>query len=269
MGSNLWSKYFMGLILTICYLILINGLDFLADYLVFNKSIIDEKYYFIVLTFVRLLILLIVWSTYKFLFKIDFGNKNSLSIKTLLLIVLLFISFRIVNDPVITFNYVFSTKEIPDVKPVNHELKYVLNFFLYGVILTPIAEEIVFRGIILTSILKKNTVIFSIALSSLFFSIIHLNFLNPIDSLVKIPHTFTLGLIAGYVYYRTMNLIYPIILHILYNSVALAYLLNKKTYWNMIKILDYGWIYWIIILSAVIIFYLLLKQFHAKTKIKR
>lgn len=77
-------------------------------------------------------------------------------------------------------------------------------------LVSPIIEEYVFRKWITNLLTKKNTFIFSIIISNLLFSILHL---DPFF----IPY-FVNGLIYSYFYKKTDDIKVPILIHILYNS---------------------------------------------------
>ena len=82
-------------------------------------------------------------------------------------------------------------------------------------ILAPIVEEFIFRyGI--QGIYIKKSVFAGIIVSSLMFGIAHM---NPIQS----TYAFILGLILGYIYYKTGNLLNSIILHVTINSTSVLY----------------------------------------------
>lgn len=78
------------------------------------------------------------------------------------------------------------------------------------VIAAPILEEIIFRGIVLEGLLKRYSPLKSILISALFFGIVHL---NPWQFLSG----FLGGILMGWVYYRTRNLLLPIFLHFVNN----------------------------------------------------
>ena len=81
-------------------------------------------------------------------------------------------------------------------------------------LLAPLAEELVFRGAILRALLQwcsKPWV--GIALSALFFAVAHM---NP----AQFPHAFLIGLLLGWMYYRTDSIIPGIVYHWINNSVA-------------------------------------------------
>lgn len=92
-------------------------------------------------------------------------------------------------------------------------MESVAGMFVISV-LGPIAEELVFRGAIISD-LKKNKVDAAtvIGFSAAIFGIIHL---NP----AQIPFAAGVGVILGLIYYRTNNIYIVAFLHILNNSVA-------------------------------------------------
>lgn len=101
-------------------------------------------------------------------------------------------------------------------------LKSPEGYIVIG-IAAPLVEEVVFRGAILRALLKwmknsfgeltKQKAWIAIAISALFFSVIHL---NP----AQIPHAFLGGLLLGWLYYRTGSIIPGCIFHWINNSAA-------------------------------------------------
>lgn len=82
-------------------------------------------------------------------------------------------------------------------------------------LLAPLSEEIVFRGAILKSLLNSSRlpVWGAIALSALMFSLIHM---NP----AQMPHAFVIGLLLGWMYWRTGSILPGMAYHWANNSAA-------------------------------------------------
>ena len=83
-------------------------------------------------------------------------------------------------------------------------------------LLAPVVEELVFRGAILRALLQgmsRHWV--AIVMSALLFALIHM---NP----AQMPHAFCLGLLLGWMYYRTRSIIPGIMVHWVNNTVAYA-----------------------------------------------
>jgi len=84
-------------------------------------------------------------------------------------------------------------------------------------ILAPIFEELLFRGIILKQLTENYSVKKSVIVSSLFFGLTHLFSSTPLVALV--------GLFFGYVYvFSNRNLLLVIMLHSLSNTVSVIFL---------------------------------------------
>ena len=81
-------------------------------------------------------------------------------------------------------------------------------------LLAPLAEELVFRGAILRSLLQWCSKPWAaIAISALLFAAAHM---NP----AQLPHAFIIGLLLGWLYYRTNSIIPGMVYHWINNSVA-------------------------------------------------
>jgi membrane protease YdiL (CAAX protease family) len=90
--------------------------------------------------------------------------------------------------------------------------KFVLAiFFLTASIAAPLFEEIMFRGFLLPSLTRYLPVWSAIVASSLVFSLAHLNLSEVLPLTI-------LGIILGFVYTRSRNLLSNILLHSLWNG---------------------------------------------------
>ncbi len=84
-------------------------------------------------------------------------------------------------------------------------------FFVTAAIAAPLFEETFFRGFLLPSLTRYFSTWQAILLSSLIFAIVHL-------SLSEVAPLTVLGIILGFVYTRTQNLMASVLLHALWNS---------------------------------------------------
>ena len=82
-------------------------------------------------------------------------------------------------------------------------------------LLAPLSEEIVLRGAVLKELLKseKLTPWVAIAISAVFFALIHF---NP----AQMPHAFVIGLLLGWMYWRTGSILPGVAYHWANNSIA-------------------------------------------------
>lgn len=75
------------------------------------------------------------------------------------------------------------------------------------VIVGPIIEELLFRGLLIKTISKILPESFAVIISAILFGVWH-------GILVQTVYTAVMGLIIGFVYIKTRSIIYPIIIHI-------------------------------------------------------
>jgi membrane protease YdiL (CAAX protease family) len=102
--------------------------------------------------------------------------------------------------------------------------------FVASVILAPISEEIIFRGFILESLLKSYSPKKSILISAMLFAVPHAGNMSTV---------FLGGLILGWVYYKSENIIYCIITHATVNLVA--FFINYVVYHSMLMEIFTTW----------------------------
>ncbi|MEO1671880.1 MAG: type II CAAX endopeptidase family protein [Cyanobacteria bacterium J06631_2] len=88
-------------------------------------------------------------------------------------------------------------------------------FFGTASIAAPLFEEIMFRGFLLPSLTRYTSPNGAIAISGLIFAVAHL-------SLSEVLPLATLGIVLGFVYTRSRNLLAPMLLHCLWNSGTLV-----------------------------------------------
>jgi membrane protease YdiL (CAAX protease family) len=103
----------------------------------------------------------------------------------------------------------------------------ILNLFMIAG-LAAIGEELLFRSIIQTSLIKicKNAHV-GILIASAIFSFIHLEFYGFVPRLI-------LGMLLGYMFYFSGSIWIPMLMHFLNNgTVVLIYFLNNKGITNI------------------------------------
>ena len=105
--------------------------------------------------------------------------------------------------------------ELPNI--VEEEFDMILRnrygYFVVG-LLAPLAEELVFRGAILRALLHWNSKSWlAVIISAIFFSAAHM---NP----AQIPHTLLVGILLGWLYYRTNSIVPGVVYHWVNNTVA-------------------------------------------------
>ena len=87
----------------------------------------------------------------------------------------------------------------------------LIIFFVTSSIAAPVFEELMFRGFLLPSLTRYVSVRSAIFISAFIFAVAHL-------SLSEVLPLATLGVVLGFVYTRSRNLLAPMFLHSLWNS---------------------------------------------------
>lgn len=115
--------------------------------------------------------------------------------------------------------------EIPgkDFQILFHSETSLGKSFLLVVIIAPILEELVFRGLILRGFLDHYSIKKSVMVSALLFGVFHM---NP----WQFPGAFVWGIMAGWWYIATGSLLYCILGHILLNGIGFILVVLNNQY---------------------------------------
>jgi len=246
--------YLKAIILTALYYLILNGTTLIL-FKTINTDFFDSD---IKIQIVDLIPVVLTLSLVVLIFKKGLNKNKTVSIKpiNLLSIIVLVFAIRLFNDPVYRFSELLNYSEIPkETFQSNFKLNTQIFFMLKIMLFVPVLEEIFFRGVILNLFFKKNkNVLISLLISSLLFASIHF---NPISiNYITIITAFSFGIVAGLIYLR-YGLLYASIFHMFHNTLWLVIKENRNQYWDILKELNFGVQYWIIIiisLSIIIIF---------------
>lgn len=221
---------------------------------------LNDNYIFFLDTVVYLFLFLFLWVFHRFFYKERaFSAGNKVAVKKCLKIVFLIVLLRIVRDPLINFDYVFFDKELPTEFYKYSTVELIANL-VNVVLLASVFEELLFRKIIIDTFLRKNRIIEGILFSSLLFSLIHINFYHFEFSLNSVASSFIFGLISGYIYIKTRNVLYPIIAHITTNFTWFLLGIGIEQYWNVIALFNFGVVYWLMIIACITGIFFMLKK---------
>jgi membrane protease YdiL (CAAX protease family) len=121
---------------------------------------------------------------------------------------------------------------------------YLIAYFALAI--TPaICEEILFRGLILSALLKKFSPSISIIVSAGLFAAFHMD-------LYRFLPTMVLGLLLGWIVYKTRSIFLSILFHFMNN--ALSVLLMFKDEWSRaLDKLFVGWFNILIVMVAALL----------------
>lgn len=143
---------------------------------------------------------------------------------------------------------------IADFMPKNFMQDYMDIFSMKGffpflsiVILAPIIEELIFRGIILDGFLKRYKIVTSLIISSFLFGILHINPVQAIPAFIG-------GIFLGWVYYQTRSVGMTILLHLSINLegyIALYFTEDVSGGLNTGFIQSYGGWFWFIVSELI------------------
>lgn len=120
------------------------------------------------------------------------------------------ISFLILSFPFCAFlNQVSSLLTGNAVNNMDIPFPFFISILLIGII-TPICEELVFRGVLLREFSTQNSKLSGILISSIFFGLYHMNF-------NQLMYAFFMGIIMSLLVFLTGSLVSSIIFHSLFN----------------------------------------------------
>lgn len=137
--------------------------------------------------------------------------KNKLDLKNIDLKYLIESSCLILGISIILFQTISLLPIETTDNGFNINILSICVYFIITCLLVPILEEIVFRFGLYECFNVKIKPFYSIVITSLIFSIFHM---YGIDGIIVL---FVISVIWNYSYYKTNNLIYPIVSHFVYN----------------------------------------------------
>lgn len=123
--------------------------------------------------------------------------------------------------------------------------------FLGICVLAPLAEEIVFRGIIQRIFARNMGDITAMVLAGIFFGAIHLT-PQLLFSMIAF------GIFLGFLFFATSNLTYPVLAHCLLNSISYVQLVTLEDE-ELVSSPPYADNYWILLASVFVLVYLLVR----------
>ncbi len=124
--------------------------------------------------------------------------------------------------------------------------------FIVVILLGPLAEEIVFRGSVERVLLKKIKPWYAICLSAFLFGLVHFE-------LVQGFHAFLMGLLLGWLYYKTNSIIPSVIVHVSNNAVAcvlMGFFPDEDT--KLIDIMGSDFVVYATLISSLILLYVVI-----------
>ena len=133
--------------------------------------------------------------------------------------------------------------------PLNQEVGRGLWSIVALVVIAPLFEEFLCRGLLYGSLRTRYNTTRSILLSALFFGILHLQPSAMINA-------FLMGALLAWIYEQTKTLWAPILLHAMNNAAAYLMLITGLDDKGLHEVVGDGWLYptlWIVSLGVVLI----------------
>ncbi len=159
-------------------------------------------------------------------FSLRFANEYRIGIPTLEITILSLLISAGMILPIEALSTFVERRWTPDADYINFLIaikpKGLLSLAAVGVgivVVTPIAEELLFRSVIQRIFARNMKAPAALLLASLFFALCHFD-------LPSVPAIAILGLLYGYLFLVTGNLFYPIMGHALFNLFSLIRLYN-------------------------------------------
>lgn len=233
--------FVLGVILSIVFQSVISLLDLNPEQLIHYNS------------GARILMKLLQYSIILFfVFKLWFAPSDILiklkKIKweILLLILIVSIGFEIFTRVFLDIKLLIHTNNSEPINHPDYTVKYLWIYDLIrGVILAPILEELFFRKMLFSRLLKKYSFGISAIVTSILFAFIHIpNWLNLVP-------TFLFGIICCWIYVKTKNILYPILLHFAGNLIVLLLSFYNQQITSFLQEINYNWVYWLILIFGV------------------
>lgn len=188
----------------------------------------EDKNVNVIILYIRGLVSILsyVWVIRKIIKEINLKENFKLKIqykpklKEYMYIILAVIGFRIVYEN--TLGLLMSNipmspwLESALENAVNENISYSIPLFIISVIvIAPVFEEIIYRGIILEQLYKRYGSLKAIGISALLFAIVHLNIHQGVNG-------FFLGIILGFIYIKTNSLLLSIFVHFTNNFLVIT-----------------------------------------------
>ncbi|MDR7857871.1 type II CAAX endopeptidase family protein [Tissierella sp.] len=140
---------------------------------------------------------------------------SSISMKGVLLAFACAILFYLLLDKFLDpfFDNIFVTSADEYRRTISELSRSPMVNFIRICLLAPVVEEILIRGIILSSLQNRYGAIFALLASTLLFAVLHFNFVQTLSAIIC-------GLVLGLLYINTGSLFTCILAHSLYNTIS-------------------------------------------------
>lgn len=135
---------------------------------------------------------------------------------------------------VVLFTTISNALMSMDIYIATHGLLTIIKRFgMSNFFLVPMIEELFFRGLLYSALRRKKSMIFSMIISSLLFTLYHSHIIATL-SIVDILGVFIPSMIFAFIYEKNNNILIPFIAHASYN-IYLKYVYFALTIQNLLQ----------------------------------
>ncbi len=162
-----------------------------------------------------------------FLRELEGGGRKNIWRKTVVTILLALTSSIAVNILFSQLHLLEKSETYAEVSGNQYSVWFPVGLFLYG-ILTPLAEEIVFRGVIYNRMKRHFTIKQAVILSSLLFGVYHGNLIQGL-------YGFFLGCLIAYTYETFGLFFFAVLFHAAANTAIYTITGSESLYWFIMR----------------------------------
>lgn len=118
------------------------------------------------------------------------------------------------------------TSNVKDVSDLHTDRGYVVSLLVLAVVAAPIAEEIVFRGVVLRGLLSRNGAVVAVGLQGVLFGLAHFDPIHGTGNIGLILVLSAVGCVLGGAAYLIRRIAPTMIAHAILNGIAMALALS-------------------------------------------
>jgi membrane protease YdiL (CAAX protease family) len=118
------------------------------------------------------------------------------------------------------------TSNVRNVSELNADRGYVVSLLVLAVVAAPIAEEIVFRGVVLRGLLSRHSAVVAVGLQGVLFGLAHFDPVRGTGNLGLILVLSAVGCVLGGAAFLVRRLAPTMIAHAILNAIAMALALS-------------------------------------------
>lgn len=213
---------------------------FLTFYGVFNsitsflsiENLVVLSIYNVIITIIFFSLLVVIFLPKFYLSKFEINNitkaEAKVNYRNIILLILFTIGFKLIFDAAL-IPLVKKTSSFDFIVNSLRDMDKIPAFLIsYEIVIGPIFEEILFRGIMLNGLVKKYSNKMAIITSSIIFGLVHFN-------IYQFSMAFLFGLFLAFLYLKTHSIILCIFAHIFHNIYTTVTLLYLPKYFSIIN----------------------------------